>query len=98
MIDAQELITLSYGNIILPQYTMVKFLGVYLDCFLSFRPHMAHLRSFIRCTRLTYFFHHMLWLLFIMLLFIFTFFIAAFSGVILINLFSAHLKETKIGQ
>ena len=47
MRDVQEPITLTFGNDIIPQATMVKFLGVYLDCFLSFKPHITHTRSLI---------------------------------------------------
>ena len=47
MRDVQEPITLTFGNDIIPQVTMVKFLGVYLDCFLSFKPHIIHNRSLI---------------------------------------------------
>ena len=35
MRDIQGTITLTYGNNIIPQATMVKFLGVYLDCLKS---------------------------------------------------------------
>jgi len=49
MRDVQEPITLTYGNDIIPQADMVEFLGVYLDCFLSFKPHITHTRSLILC-------------------------------------------------
>ena len=42
MRDVQEPITLTYWNDIIPQATMVKFLGVILDCFFfSFKPHIT---------------------------------------------------------
>ena len=47
MRDIQEPITLTFGNDIIPQATMVKFLGVYLDCFLSFKLHITHTCSLI---------------------------------------------------
>ena len=103
MSDVREPITLTFGNDIIPQATMVKFLGVYLDCFLSFKPHITHTRSLI--LRQSSMLHRInsflppdimvsLYHAFIHL----TFLIAALSGAILINLFSAHFKEPKIGQ
>ena len=47
MRDAREPTILTYGNDIIPQATIVKFLGVYLDCFLSFKPHITHTRSLV---------------------------------------------------
>ena len=47
MRDIQEPITLTFGKDIIPQSTIVRFLGVYLDCFLSFKPHITHTRSLI---------------------------------------------------
>ena len=47
MRDVREPITLTFGNDIIPQATMVKLLGVYLDCFLSVEPHITHTRSLI---------------------------------------------------
>ena len=45
MRDVQEAIALNFGNDIIPQATMVKYLGVYLDHFLSFKPHVTHALS-----------------------------------------------------
>ena len=45
--DVREPITLTFGNDIIPQATMVKFLGLHLDCFLSFKPHITHTCSLI---------------------------------------------------
>ena len=47
MRDIQDPNTLTYRNDIIPHTTMVKFLGVYLDCFLSFKPFITHTRSLI---------------------------------------------------
>ena len=45
----QGLITLTYRNDIIPQATIVKFLGVYVDCFLSFKMLITHTNFLILC-------------------------------------------------